>query len=617
MIDRFFIVLLLLLFSAELFAQQEDSVKIYLFAPIEVKAEGTHLSQTFLPIEKDNLTNLLNTNGFNLIRKGTFFAQDIYGDGFKRNDIEVTIDGERYHSACPNRMDAPLTRINPLDVAKIEMTKNSSDLQSGLGGKINFVRRTPENPLRLKTSISAIGGYSQNADAAISLEGYGQRFNLRYAAGTPYENAEGKKFNELYNYKENYKYNLAELSFNGKQTDFSYGFGFSYTDNVSFPYLQMDERYNKVINGSFGYKNNKIYFNYTDHMMDNSLRKSPMLMRTDAKNFTVGIVGEYYEVYYRNWKAENLIVTPMAGLNNNLIPNTSQFSVSVNHKWNLAFLNFNAKAGMIYSKLIENDLSIFKQIEQNPRDNSIFPLVGFSVGVKEKINNNIGAGLLAETSTETPTLESQFISVRRPMGNPTWVGNTNLNTPIKGGLKGYLFWDPVFLEIYAVNVWNYVEPIKLLKNNLPFQSFHNINAYMLGFNFEVNYGIVNFSANYTFAKNRTSGNPLSEIAPLKLKTVLVSPKIYGFDIFIRHTFSDAQTRVDPILNETSTPQWNKIDMGLSYNWNYLTLSLEVENLTNELYYQHLSYLRNPFSSGASVYENGRIVRFNIMLNNLL
>lgn len=616
MYKKYLYLLIFIAFSFSLVGQTKDSVKIYYFASIEVKAKNNTLTQTFLPIEKDNLTNLLTTNGFALIRKGTFFAQDIYGDGFKRNDIEVTIDGERYHSACPNRMDAPLTRINPLEISTIEMTKNSATLQSGLAGKINFIRSIPENPIRVRTSISAIGGHSQNTDAAFSIEGYEQRFSLRYATGKPYEDADSRTFKDLYNFKDNFKYNLGEVSFTGKQNYFSYGAGFSYTDNVSFPYLQMDEKYNKVINAHLSYKSNKLYFNYTSHLMDNSLRVSPMLMRTDAKNLTVGFVGDFYEIFYRNWKADNLISTPMLTIENNLVPNNSQISVSGNYKWMLSFININAKAGFIYSKLSENDLTLYKQTDQNAKDNTLFPLLGLSLGIKENLSTDLGIGVLLETSTETPSLESQFISVKKPMGNPAWIGNTNLDIPIKSSIKGYLFFDPIFLELYATNLWNYVELTKVSNNNANYQTYKNIDAYMLGFNLEVNYSFINFSANYTHAENKTSGNPLSEIAPLTLKTLLTSPTFYKFDFYLRHTYNDAQTRIDPLLNEISTPQWNKFDVGVSYNWNYLTFSLEVENLTNELYSQHLSFARNPFASGLRVLETGRVFRFNVLFNNI-
>ena len=41
------------------------------------------------------------------------------------------------------------------------------------------------------------------------------------------------------------------------------------------------------------------------------------------------------------------------------------------------------------------------------------------------------------------------------------------------------------------------------------------------------------------------------------------------------------------------------------------VALEVDNITDELYYHHLSYLRNPFASGASVSGPGMTVTLGV------
>jgi iron complex outermembrane receptor protein len=69
-----------------------------------------------------------------------------------------------------------------------------------------------------------------------------------------------------------------------------------------------------------------------------------------------------------------------------------------------------------------------------------------------------------------------------------------------------------------------------------------------------------------------------------------------------------------MLNESATPSWNKFDLGLAYSFSSFTLNLEVDNIANQNYYQHLSYFRNPFSSGARVYEPGRTIRLRILYN---
>ena len=46
-------------------------------------------------------------------------------------------------------------------------------------------------------------------------------------------------------------------------------------------------------------------------------------------------------------------------------------------------------------------------------------------------------------------------------------------------------------------------------------------------------------------------------------------------------------------------------MKAGYNWKWLSLYGGVYNLFDKYYYTHLSYQRDPFSSGVKVPENGR------------
>ena len=208
-----FILLLMFFYSNRLFAQWNDSIKVYWLEPVEVTSEKLSLGDYQTTVEKDNLSSLLNRNGFNLIRKGVFFAQDIYADGFRKGDIAVVVDGERYHCACPNRMDSPLSRVNPLELESLELNKTAGNIQSGLGGQVSFHRTVPVEPISLKAGLSGSSGASQSFDGSLAAEGYNQRLSVRYSTGYPYEDADGRNFKELYGYKENFNYKLAEATF--------------------------------------------------------------------------------------------------------------------------------------------------------------------------------------------------------------------------------------------------------------------------------------------------------------------------------------------------------------------------------------------------------------------
>ncbi len=610
----------LVLLTSRCVLAQKDSIMIYWLSPVEVTAKQQLLGDKNIPVEKDNLSNILDRNGFTLIRKGVFFAQDIFADGFKRSDINVVIDGERYHSACPNRMDSPLTRINPLELKEIVLQKTSAALQAGLAGMVQFKRPFPNQQLKVKAGLSKSLGALNSQDIAFSIEKSHHRINLRYASGKPYKNAEGKNFNELYPYKDNFTYTLAEGSFYGGSGNWKYTASFTYTENVSFPYLLMDERLNRVFNGSVSYKGNKIYFNYTRHIMDNGLRKSPtnLFMQTDAKNLTIGAVGTNYEIYYRKWDDDNFLTVPGKFLiKNHLIPAVSYFSAAGFHQMSLGGLNLSAKLGVVYENLGDkNRLDFYKAIYPDAKDSRYFLTFSAAANYMKAFNGDLAGGVILEAASDAPDIETLFISVKKPAMKPQWSGNPDLKQPVRATFRTMVKYKSGEIELFATKVWNYVNLTSMKTSSLKYLTYRNIDAYMLGINASMTLKYFNTELNYIYAQNNSTGNPLSEIPPLRITTVLNSPELYGFTGFIRHTYNDAQTRIDENLHETPTPQWNKLDLGISANYRYLTFTVTVENITNENYYQHLSFARDPFASKMKVFEPGRTVRLNLRINKM-
>lgn len=615
-ISTFFTSIILL--TSSLQAQWSDSLKIYWLEPVEVTSQKLSLGDYQTPVEKDNLYSLLNRNGFNLIRKGVFFAQDIYADGFKKGDVSVVVDGERYHCACPNRMDSPLSRVNPLELESLELNKTAGNIQSGLGGKVSFHRAVPLEPISLKAGLSGSSASSQSFDGSLSAEGFNQRLSVRYSTGLPYEDADGRTFKDLYGYEDNYSYKLAEASFNGSESLWKYGAAFTYTENVSFPYLKMDERDNKVISTHLSYDENKVYFNYTRHMMDNDLRQSTMFMESIGKNLTVGAVGSFYDVYYRNWNLDNVMVTPTMTLNNNMMPDVNSFYGAVNKSLNFDKFTLSGKAGVSYQTVGEEErLDFYKQLYADAESSRWFPVFGLSANYSTYLNEDWGAGAIIEAASEAPETEYLFIAVQRPMTNPNWSGNPTLNQPIRGTVRGSVNYQRIRLEAFATQAWNYVNLVNKSVGTKPFTTYENVNAYMLGLNFGFEWKFIQMNSSYTYAQNTTNELPLSEIQPLSISTSLTSPLFYNTFVYLKHTYNDAQLRVDELLKESTTPAWNRVDIGAVYNASTFLISLEVENITNALYYQHLSYLRDPFASGSRVFEPGTTVRLNFRLNQVL
>lgn len=606
------------LFSINLFGQAEDSLKNYWLNPIEIQAKRVSLGDLSNKISKDNLENILGKNGFTLIRKGVFFAQDIYADGLKRGDINVVIDGERYHSACPNRMDSPLTRINPLEIESVDLAKNSGNLQSGLGGAVQFNRSIPSNSPVISSEFSALTGAQTGIDFAVLGDYSNHRLTLRYSSGSPFKDGDNNTFKDSYGYKENYDFKLAEGSFRGKFGDFSYGTSFSYTENISFPYLLMDERYNRVFNAHLRYGKHKVYFNYTDHMMDNDLRKNMMIMRTSVTNLTIGGIGDFYEVVYRNWNANNFFKNQSVNIQNNLMPDVHTYLANFFKSFNFSSLKVHAKLGIEYKMANEASIKEFySKVYEDAKLERIFPIFSAGVSYMKALSNTLAGGLMVEINSDSPETESLFIAVKKPGTKPAWSGNPNLSQPIKFGLRSLLTYKDVSLELFGSNVWNYNNLAKKTVNDANYLTFSNIDARIYGGNIYYNHPNIDFNLSYVWAKNNSNNTPLAEIPPLSIKTKLISPMLYNFNVYARHTYNDAQTRIDENLNERTSGAWNKIDFGISYNWSNLNISLDIENVLDYNYFQHLSFLRDPFMANSQVYEPGRVFRITFKTNSLL
>jgi len=603
------IFVVLLFFVNNMFAQVKDSVYNYTLTPIEVTAKRNIMAGANFDPSKDRLSGIFESNGFALIRKGVFFAQDVYSDGLKKADINVVVENERYHTACPNRMDSPLIRVNPLEVESIELNKTNGNLLSGLGGVVNFTRVKPSEDLHFKTGISGSLGASENIDAAFKVDGFSNSATFRYSTGTPYEDAEGRSYTDLYEYIDNFNYSLFETSFLGETGKIKYGGSYIDTKDVSFPYLMMDERVNSVYSAFFSYSNNKIYFNYTDHLMDNRLRVSKTTMTTSAKNLTIGLVGKHYEVYYRNWDSDNRFFNNIGlNINNRLMPNTKIFSAVAQHEITISKIRVYGKLGIANQSMNDSGRENFYEWYYNVGNYSRwFPLFGISAEYTGTIAGSIGYGVMLEGAGEIPSLEELYIAVEKPGQKPNWSGNPNLSQPIKGGVRGMLAYKNLSMEIYYSQIWNYVNLTKFTSSTGVVQTYKNVEAQLIGTNINFNSTYLDLGISYTYGQNLTHDTPLAEIRPLEINGKIRSPKYFNTLLYVAFIYEAEQNRVDKILTEDITPSWYKMDIGVKYEFQNLLLRLEFENITNQLYYKHLSYSRNPFATGTKVFEPGRRV----------
>lgn len=602
-------------FPQPILAEEIDGVKVYYHDGITVSAKRDLIPWSEFRVEKGNVSDVLDRNGFSVIRKGVFLAQDIYADGMKKSDIPIVIDDERYQCACPNRMDAPVSRIAPLDIDSVELDKSASHIQAGLGGIVSVRRTEPGEEFKVKASLSQAAGSVDGTDVAVLVEGASQRISLRYAGGSPYEDGSGRSFRDQYGYRTNTDYRFAEASYLGIGGEWKYAASFMFSEDVSFPYLKMDERNSKVYNASVARGDVKLYMNYTDHLMDNGLRTnySSMPMSTRATNLTVGAKGSFFDAYFRHWNADNRFMA----ISNHMIPDVNLYAGSLMHKASWQGVDIAARAGIAFYRIGDGSvLPFIRNVHPGAADELAFPTFALSFSDSKPVSDDLTLGGMLDVVSEAPEAESLFSKVQKASTsastNSAWTsGNPNLDQPLRGTLRTSLSSRIARLELFGSYIWNYVNLDSRVVNTQKYLTYDNVDAVIAGASIDLDWKALAFNASWTYGENASDGRPLPEILPLRLTTKLTSPEIAGLKFYVRHRYENAQGRIDTTLQETSTAAWNAFDIGMSGKYRSLAWSVDVENLGDETYSRHISYLRDPFTSGSKVYEPGLTVLMNL------
>ena len=107
------------------------------------------------------------------------------------------------------------------------------------------------------------------------------------------------------------------------------------------------------------------------------------------------------------------------------------------------------------------------------------------------------------------------------------------------------------------------------------------------------------------AADVTSRN-LPEMPPLRGWSVLRYTRRWLFAEFGTIAVQ-RQSKVDTDLQESPTPGYALLNLKFGFTHKRLSASFSLDNLLDRLYYEHLSYYRDPYSAGVKVPEPGRNV----------
>lgn len=559
-------------------------------------------------------TTLLRATPFTLIRKGDAASTDLYVDGFKRHDIVVSIDGERFETACPNRMDTRIGQIDLLDVERIDLSRTGTALQSGLGGVVTLRRRRPGVEPRILGFVGGGLDSAEDLDARMSVERDRWRVGARYRRAAPWTDGDGRDFASLYGFTDARTHSIGEVRLDRAWDGGDASAAYESSRDILFPYLLMDERENEHWRASAALGGRRLWINHTDHLMDNRLRASAAtsVMVTDAENTMIGLTGDRYEIHARHWSADN-VITPLANPAmtkiNPMLPDVWRLHAAVRHDVAGSPAAVSLRLGLVRTSVGETGvLDRFRVLYPDAED------VRWSVPFAATASRPfaLGAattlGLSAELAAEAPGVEQLYINVVKPGGKPTWLGNPDLDDPRRATLRAGLERGPLRLEGFVTRIWDYPELARVSAGGAPYQTYAGVDALLTGASLRLATKFVDADLDWSRGEKTATDTPLAEIRPLTYGLTLRSPQLGRSRAHARWEHALGQDRVDAALGETTSRAWDRIDVGVDVDAERARLSIEVTNLLDETYARHLSYLRNPFAAGLEVYEPGRVVR---------
>lgn len=610
-------------------AAEADSLRHYWLRPITVEAARPGPGQERVPLGGAPVERALEELGVQPLRRGAAMTGDVVAGAFKRGDVEILIDGERHPNACPNRMDNASTRLDPAGMASLELMRSCCTAACGLGGVLEYHRRAPSVPLSLHLDLQASALAATDQSLALAVEKSGLRLSGRTQLGSGYSDGDGREFQDNYPYAEEADYKASEGGLHYDRGDWSGGASYSLSEDIPFPYLLMDERETKHLAGHVAWRGQKLYFNRTDHLMDNGLRTmngAPLAaptMVSDADNTILGLSGEAARVDYHaslyKWDLRNHFNTPMGRLENHMIPDLTQLSVEAQRGFELGGpWSLSLRAGVVQDRAGDGARvsSIQGRLYANPDDALLFVTHGLALQWRWAAGPLRGA-LLLESASDDPALESLWIGVQKPGGKPWWIGNPELKAAMRQTLRGRAYLGPISFEAAFSRVADYAERAKASfatsdSTSQVAETWQGVDADLVELQARYASRFAGLRTGFVWGRNLDAEEPLSEISPFFVETTLNSPRLpLGATAWVRHVWTAPQRRVSATLAEAPTGAWNRIDLGLETELRQLVVALELENLLDHEYAQHLSYLRNPFGSGQPVMEPGRALRLRL------
>ncbi len=565
----------------------------------------------------------------------------------------------------PPAFHADFAEVDRIEVGKGPFDVKN---QGSLGGAVNIVTRQPDSGWHGVVNMAAASASYLNPAATVSYGGaaFSALAGYSWRGSDAYTDGSGKRFTEITNYKPQYfdssafgvgtafgKLRLTPLA--GQSLEMAWTH--QEADQVFYPYLKMDSPWDRSDRLGLVYDlasggdilsalKLQAYYTQVDHWMTDEFRTSAgtstlgYSMATLANSRTVGGKLEAglwkeltagLELFHRSWETINTMVMMGMPSTSYALPGATSDVGGLYVEWKhplSAKLSLNAGvrvdgvASAADPEKANTNLYYAYNGTRSTSRTDVFPSghvrlfyrPSDGVEVSGGVGSNVGVADLSELYYALKRSGSDWV------GNPDLVPsrNTGLDAAVSFRRSGFyaslnLFADRVndFVALHDQPRVNMAPGVM----NTAARSYVNVDATLLGGEASAVAtltGRLFLSGDVSYVRGSQDADParqvfstnLAEMPPLRGRVALRydTGKLWGE---AEGVFSAAQNRVDTDLGETPTAGWGVANLRIGGSFAGLTLTAGISNLFDRLYYESLSYQRDPYRSGVKVPEPGR------------
>jgi iron complex outermembrane receptor protein len=236
------------------------------------------------------------------------------------------------------------------------------------------------------------------------------------------------------------------------------------------------------------------------------------------------------------------------------------------------------------------------------------------------------------SSMRVPSAEERYYALQR--ATSSWVGNPGLDPPrnteadlgasfaegrVRADFSVFRSWVGDFITVYQAERLHVVPGIATPVA----KSYANVAAAIWGGELALSVAATSrltFTLGGSLTQGRQDPEPglnidsenLPEMVPALARAAVRYDAGPWFAEAIG-VFSGAQDDVDADLNEVPTPGWGVLNLRGGFEVGSFSLVLGIDNVFDRLYREALSYARDPFRSGAVVWEPGRSATLSLLL----